>query len=270
MLTAEEILRDYQKGERPLSPDFLAAIPWGQTKNYELADTFVPTIIYMRDIEKLTELYYQELAKTKTIKDPHIKVFMEQWRTEESLHGDLLNRFLEEMGLSSDAHWFERARKNIPRTRQIKSKMDPLVRFVLGANITAIHMTWGAINEYSTLNGYSRLSTLAQHPVLSIILEGIMREEARHARFYWHMARFKLASSDQAQKISRFIIDHFWSPVGQGEKHKRETNQVIKSLYSGTEGVNIFDRTVTSLIKQLPGFKDFSKTTDRISMVAGV
>lgn len=268
MPTAAEILREYQKGERPLSSDFLSSIPWSQAKNHELADIFVPTLIYMRDVEKFTELYYRELAKTKTIRDPHIKIFMEQWQTEEDLHGDLLNRFLEEMNLSSDAHWFEQAKKKIPRLHRIKSKIDPLVRFVLGSKITAVHMTWGAINEYSTLNGYSRLSQLAKHPVLATILGGIMREEARHARFYWRMAQFKLATSNQAQRITRFIIDRFWVPVGQGEKSKEDANQVVRSLYSGRDGIKIFDQTVTSLVKQLPGFSDFSTTTKIVSEIA--
>jgi hypothetical protein len=38
-------------------------------------------------------------------------------------------------------------------------------------------MTFGAIHEMSTTQGYRRLIELADHPVLNHILRGIIREE---------------------------------------------------------------------------------------------
>jgi len=267
MQTAEEILKQYQQGERPLSKDFLTAIPWQEVKKTEVPQQFIPTLLYMRDVEKFTELYYAQLAHTTTIQDPHIRTFMDQWQHEESLHGDLLNRFLEESGMPSDERWFEKAKEKIPRRYYVTSALSSKLMSLLGSSVTAVHMTWGAINEYSTMNGYGRLSVLAGHPVLSYILNGIMREEARHARFYRQMAGMKLAESPRAQKIARFIVEHFWSPVGQGAKRKDETNHVIKSLYPGKEGMELFDVQVTSLIKNLPGFDGFTTTTKRVAEV---
>jgi hypothetical protein len=37
-------------------------------------------------------------------------------------------------------------------------------------------MTWGAINELTTLTGYRRLVAVARHPVLTELLERIMLE----------------------------------------------------------------------------------------------
>ncbi len=52
----------------------------------------------MRDIESFTELYYRELLRTPTGKDPVIRKFMDRWNEEEAEYGNLINRFLNEAG----------------------------------------------------------------------------------------------------------------------------------------------------------------------------
>jgi hypothetical protein len=51
---------------------------------------------------------------------------------------------------------------------------------VVGTDFVAVHMTFGAINEWSTHAGYARLSAIENHPVLSELLGRIMRQETRH------------------------------------------------------------------------------------------
>ena len=97
----------------------------------------------------------------------------------------------------------------------------------MGHHFTGVHMTWGAINELSTLTGYQRLWTLAKHPVLDHILKHIAREEATHSFFYWSVARIKLMRSSFRQQLARFIINTFWSPVGENKKTPAESNVVI-------------------------------------------
>jgi rubrerythrin len=53
-------------------------------------------------------------------------------------------------------------------------------------------MTWGAINELSTLTGYRALATRADHPLLSIVLARIVKDERRHFSFYFNQARRRL------------------------------------------------------------------------------
>ena len=71
--------------------------------------------------------------------------------------------------------------------------------FTLGSALTrhivAVHMTWGAVNEWTTQAGYGRLAAKAEHPVLSELLRRIMRQEGRHIDFYAIGARQRLADS---------------------------------------------------------------------------
>jgi hypothetical protein len=79
----------------------------------------------------------------------------------------------------------------------------------------AVHMTWGAINELTTLTGYRRLAARAGHPVLSELLERITRDESRHFFFYYRQAELRLRRPAVA-RVARLLVDRFWAPVGSG------------------------------------------------------
>ena len=85
----------------------------------------------------------------------------------------------------------------------------------------ALHMTWGAINELTTLTAYRRLSKLAGHPILTDLLERIMLDESRHFFFYYRQAEARLLRPGAA-RVSRAIVDRFWAPVGSGEQGREE------------------------------------------------
>ena len=128
-------------------------------------------------------------------------------------------------------------------------------------------MTWGAINEYTTLSGYRRLWELAKHPVLEHLLKAIAREEAIHSFFYWSLARIYLERSNVAQELTRYIVEHFWTPVGQGAKRAVDTNYLIMTLFRGLEGVNAMATFVNARIEQLPGLQGIKKIRDHVAAV---
>ena len=129
-------------------------------------------------------------------------------------------------------------------------------------------MTWGATHEYSTLTGYRRLWELAGHPVLEHILRGIVREEAMHAFFYWSVAKIKLTRNGFDRQLAKGILDRLWNPVGQEFKQKSQTDYVIHTLFSGSEGVEQVRRYVSDKIRQLPGFESMTRVDDRIKETA--
>jgi len=43
-----------------------------------------------------------------------------------------------------------------------------------------------------------------------------MKQEGRHIDFYATQARTRLSDSRAAQRLTRWALDHFWSPVGTG------------------------------------------------------
>lgn len=128
-------------------------------------------------------------------------------------------------------------------------------------------MVWGAINEITTLQGYRRLSELARHPVLKIVLAAIIQEESIHSSFYWNVARVKLSQAKFSRDLARFIVGKFWTPVGQGAKPAQETNYVISTLFSGPSGLEFFKRTVSNRIERLPGFAGFTALTERLAPI---
>src|SRR5438552_17275426 len=87
----------------------------------------------------------------------------------------------------------------------------------------AVHMTWGAINELTTLTGYRRLAAVAGHPVLNGLLEQIMLDESRHFFFYYRQAEMRLRRRSVA-RVARLLVDRFCAPCGRAVQpdHARE------------------------------------------------
>ena len=265
--TDKEVLDWYERQPRALSKEYVNSIRWNEIKNYPLNPAFLPVLIYMRDIEYFTDMYYQELRRTPTGKDPVIRKFMDRWSIEELHHGNLLNRFLEEAGYPTGKNWQMEATKKIPRLYLLNAYLVDMASLPFGKHFHGAHMVWGAINEITAMNAYRRLADLAGHPVLKQLLIGIVQEESIHGSFYWNVARVKLAETKFSRTLARFIIGKFWSPVGQGAKPKNEANYVMKTLFPGKDGLELFDQKIGNRIERLPGFVGFKGLTERIAPI---
>ena len=265
--TEKEVLDWYERQPRLLSKGFVDTIEWSDVTNHDLDPAFVPVLFYMRDVEYFTDIYYKELRRTPTGKDPIIRKFMDRWSVEENQHADLLNRFLNEAGIPTSEKWQAEAKAKIPWRYTVESYvLDHAVR-PFGKYFHAAHMVWGAINEITTLQAYRRLSEMARHPVLKTLLAAIIQEESLHSSFYWNVARVKLNQSKFSRDLARFIVGHFWTPVGQGAKPAHETNYVIATLFRGANGLELFSRTVADRIARLPGFAGFTALSERVGPI---
>lgn len=265
--TDKEVLDWYERQPRALTKEFVDSIPWRDVGNYELNPAFVPVLIYMRDVEYFTELYYREARRTPTGRDPVIRKFMDRWSVEEDQHGELLNGFLSAAGIPTSEKWRAEAKAKITWRYTVGSFFADHACKPFGKYFHAAHMVWGTINEITTLQGYRRLSELAGHPVLKKLLSAIIQEESIHSSFYWNMARVKLSQAKFSRDLARFIINRFWTPVGQGAKPEHETHYVVSTLFHGTKGLEFFNRTVTSRIERLPGFTGFTALTERLGPI---
>jgi fatty acid desaturase len=265
--TDRDVLAWYERQPRALTKEFVDSIPWNDIANHELSPAFIPVLFYMRDVEYFTDVYYRELLRTPTGRDPVIKKFMDRWSVEENLHAELLNLFLKEAGFPISEQWQEEARAKIPWLYTIESYLLDHAVKPFGRYFHAAHMVWGAINEITTLQGYRRLSQLAGHPVLRKLLAGIMQEEAIHSTFYWNIAQLKLSQAKFSRELAKLIIGKFWTPVGQGAKQEHETNYVVATLFNGPSGLEFFNRTVSSRIERLPGFTGFKTLTKRVAPI---
>ena len=268
--TNRDVLDWYEKQPRTLNEEFIRDIDWSAVGKHPLDEKFVPVLMYMRDVETLTDVYYDELRRTPTGKDPVISKFMERWSAEEQTHGELINRFLNEAGIETDPKWKSQVINSVSTSYTVTNYLITTLASLIGKRFTATHMAFGAIHEMSTTQGYRRLSELASHPILSKILTGIIREESAHTTFYRSVARIELAQSEISQKLSRFIIKHFYTPVGGGAKSSEELNYTIATLFGGEGGMKWIDRNVSQKIQTLPGFDGLTKVGDKIGEIVSM
>jgi hypothetical protein len=266
--TNRDVLEWYERQPRALTPEFISSIPWHEVRNHPIDKRFIPVLLYMRDVETLTDMYHRELLRTPTGKDPHISKFMERWGVEEITHGEVLNRFLNEIGVETAENWQDEVRRNVSAAYNTKAYLLTALTNLIGKNFTAAHMTFGAIHEMEAAQGYRRLSALSNHPVLTHILNAVIREESAHNQFYWSVARLELRKNQFAQKLARFVVENFWAPVGQGSLARNRTEYVIGVLFSDKDALAVVDKTVTKRVRQLPGFGDITKMTETIGSIA--
>ena len=113
-------------------------------------------------------------------------------------------------------------------------------------------MAWGAVNEWTTQAGYSRLSERADHPTLRELLKRIMKQEGGHIDFYASEASRRLASSPRAQRLTRFALRHLWRPVGSGVMPTEEVGFLVRYLFDGKDGAAAASR-IDRRVDRLPG-----------------
>jgi predicted metal-dependent hydrolase len=261
------VLDWYEKQPRTLTKEFISAIAWDEVKNYPLDKKFIPVLLFMRDVEVLTDMYHEEMLRTPTGKDPHISKFMERWGIEEITHGEVIDRFLNEAGFETSKNWKTEVRKSVPTSYDLITKIITSLTNLVGKNFTATHMTFGAINELSTAQAYRSMIELANHPVLTQILTGIIREESAHTQFYWNVAKIELRRSEFSQKMARFVIKHFWSPVGSGARSKKASDYCIQTLFGNEGGIEWLDRKITKHIYELPGFEGLNTVSEKLGAI---
>jgi hypothetical protein len=128
-------------------------------------------------------------------------------------------------------------------------------------DFVSIHMTWGAVNELTTLTAYHRLIARTDHPILVQLLQAIIKDERRHFAFYRAQARARLARSSQARRITRWSLDHLWAPVGTGVRPQCETDFVVTFLFGDAEGA-VALKEMDDTIGELPGLGGTQLLTD--------
>jgi hypothetical protein len=222
----------------------------------------------MMDIETHTSVFLRDLLATRAAYDPDVTAFLSCWVYEELWHGEAFSRFLGEAGwtLAPD---LERVRADspypsrVPRTQWIRrrlggrgqlSHVGTMIGSTLMEDFVALHMTWGAANELSTLTSYHRLIARTEHPQLIELLNAVIKDERRHFAFYRAQARLRLARSPLARRVTRWAMDHLWAIVGTGVRPQAETDFVVVQLFGDDEGMQAaieMDRT----IGELPGMQ---------------
>ena len=217
-----------------------------------LPDYSLRTLRYMADVEYHTVCYTRDLLTTPSHKEADMSAFMTMWNREEFWHGEALATVLGIHGITVDFDELKATRLKLGW----KDRLDPIKQSVagkiVGNDFVAVHMAWGAANEWSAISAYNRMAELEEDPVLGELLKRIAKQEARHVAFYTSQARDRLAKSKKAQVIARFALKNFWAPVGSSIMEKSEVVHVMNHLMSGPEGRKTA-RKIDGHIAGLPG-----------------
>jgi rubrerythrin len=243
----------------------LEGVAWDRIADHPLRVEEARCLAYMMDIESHTVIFLRDLLATRAAFEPEVTAFLSCWVYEELWHGEAFSRFLGEAGCDlspdgervwGDAPFPTRVRRNTWIRRKIASKgyaahLGTLAAQAFVRDFVAVHMTWGAINELTTLTAYHRLIATTEHPVLVELLRRIVKDERRHFAFYRAQARVRLAESERARRVTRWALRHLWAPVGTGVRPQQETDFVAWYLFSGDgeEALREMDATV----EELPG-----------------
>lgn len=208
---------------------------------------------YMHDVERHTICYLRDVLVTSAHREPDLTTFMTFWVYQEHWHGEAIGRVLE-------AHGEQGSDDRVATVRTRLGWHDRLMPFatLLASSLTdqvpTVHMTWGAVNEWTTQAAYTRLTERSGHPVLRELVRRIARQEGGHIAFYAAEARQRLAESRAARHLTRFALDHLWAPVGSGLMPEEEVEHLARHLFSGDEGCAAVDR-VDRRVQALPGME---------------
>jgi hypothetical protein len=221
---------------------------------------------YMMDIETHTVIYLRDLLGTRAANDPQITAFLACWVYEELWHGEAFSDFLRAYGIEVPAEpklpdGSTPMPTRVSRTRRLREQLGvghqlSLLPTMLGSmmfrDFIALHMTWGAINELTTLTGYHQLIRRSSHPVLHQMLRRVIRDERRHFAFYRAQGRARLAHAPRrTRRLVRWIFERFWTPVGAGVKSREEVDALAIYLFGdspeGREAIRVIDGTISDI-----------------------
>ena len=120
--------------------------------------------------------------------------------------------------------------------------------------MVAVHLVWGAVNEFTTQAAYGLLARRANHPVLTELLKRIMRQEGLHIDYYVSEGGRRLGGSRATQRLVRLALKRFWRPVGHGVRPAAETDFLIRHLFASVDG-GVAAARIDRRISRLPGLE---------------
>lgn len=233
---------------RPLSLD---GIDWDAIQSHPVADEVLRVLAYMQDVESHTVVFPRTIFSQRAVDDEVIGTFLICWLYEEGMHGRALAKFL----ACADKPVKPRANGRTTFMDHIERTMTTLLAAVW-KDFLAMHMTWAAVHECTTIHAYQRLVQSNDHPVLNKLLKRIISDEARHFAFYMWQAEQRL-TSPRVQRRVRAIMDRLYKPVGTAHQPDELARWVSGYLFDGKDG-RAAARRVDKAISKLPGFADAS------------
>jgi hypothetical protein len=235
-------------------------IDWAEARRVGLLRDEVQLLQYMQDTESHIMMYLRDLLSGYAVTDPEVTTFLACWVYEETHHGRALDRMLVETGAAAAAN--ERHARVHTKTSTREMLTGALGRLAAQAtpHFSAVHMAWGAINEFIAAMSYTQMARLTQNRPLQLLLNRLAKDERRHFAFYYDQAEKRLLRGGAvAQSLCRVILTNFWKPVGLGVGSEDTGDMICSYSWSDQRG----RRDVIALdemVRTLPGMEVWGET----------
>jgi hypothetical protein len=247
---------DVEKYVRNSKKVDISDLDLSQASRFPVSDEEIRALTYMCDIESHTIVYLRAILNTCAVEDPQTTAFLSCWAYEEFFHGRTIRQFLDAVGAPLSPTRMLEVQEASSFTEWLKELGSSILcRF--SGYFHGAYLTYGAISELSTLEGYGIMARRTQNPILAEVVRRLAKDERRHFAFYYNKARLMLVPRN-AQRLTNFVIRHFWLPVGGGVKPDGEVNWILSFLLGDPEGAEIASR-IDSTIARLPGLEWFDR-----------
>src|SRR5262245_35825075 len=228
-------------------------INWDEARAAGLNENEIFVLTYFSDVENQTIRYMRMLLGMKIAYQPAVAAFLATWNYEEFFHGFELEKLMETCGHRVEENRRDLNQKRMRLNEMLESALVPLLSRVFANQFPAVYLSFGAIQELTTLRGYEHLSEVTRNPILKILCERIAKQERRHFAWYFNHARELLEKSRGAQILTRRLMEFNWVPVGAGFHTLDEVKRLFTSIFYPVENARRVVREVDSRISMLPG-----------------
>jgi hypothetical protein len=227
-------------------------IDWDEAKETGLTDDEKFILTYFSDVENQTIRYTKVLLGMKIAFTPSVAAFLTTWNYEEFFHGYELARLLAVCGHPLEEDRIEKATRKAKFNEWLEATFAPLLSHIFSNQFPAVYLSFGAIQEMTTLRGYEFLHQYTKNPVLKILCDRIAKQERRHFAWYFNHARELLEQSTGARILARKLLQFNWVPVGAGIKSAEDVKRLFLALFP-REAARDVVQEIDSKMGTLPG-----------------
>jgi len=229
-------------------------INWDQAREAGLTEDEKFVLTYFSDVESQTIRYLKMLLQMKIAFKPSVAAFLTTWSYEEFFHGYELGRLMAVCGSPLDDNRVENVSGKARFNEWLEAMFAPMLSRIFSNQFPAVYLSFGAIQEMTTLRGYEHLRHYTRNPVLQLLCERIAKQERRHFAWYFNHARELLLESRGARILARKLLEFNWVPVGAGIKSPDEVKRLFSTLFP-VETARKLVREIDAKMGTLPGLE---------------
>jgi hypothetical protein len=196
----------------------------GAYKLQPLSAETLRVLRYLQVVERGTMTHLRSVLVTATHKDSRVTAFLITWAFEKYWIADAVDQVIR----ANEGGEADRTPFRTPVERTIR---ESIVANIVGLPMIAVHTSLGAVDEWLMQAAYRRLIELEPHPQLVDIVTRFLATKARQLQFFEAQARYRLAESSRAQKVTRRRLSKTPWPIGARAEPKENTEFFFTHLF---------------------------------------